>query len=105
MEQNWCWSGCQKLKAVGKQDEPVNILQYADDTIFVGDSSWDNVIVLKAMLRGFEMVSGLKINFAKSHFGVFGHETNWVHDAAQFLNCSHMEIPFYYLGIPIGAKP
>ena len=90
---------------VGKQDEPVHILQHADDTVFVGDASWDNVIVLKAMLRGFEMVSGLKINFAKSHFGVFGHETNWVHDAAQFLNCSHMEIPFYYLGIPIGAKP
>ena len=57
------------------------------------------------MLRGFEMASGLKINFAKSHVGIFGDDTNWVHDAAQFLNCSHMETPFYYLAIPIGAKP
>ncbi|RZB68504.1 putative ribonuclease H protein [Glycine soja] len=64
-----------------------------------------NVIVLKTMLRGFEMASGLKINFAKSHVGIFGDDTNWVHDAAQFLNCSHMETPFYYLAIPIGAKP
>ena len=90
---------------VEKKKEPINILQYADDTVFVGEVSWENVIVLKAMLRGFEMVSGLKINFAKSHFGIFGDETSWVYDAAQFLNCSHMETPFYYLGIPIGAKP
>ena len=90
---------------VGKQKEPVNILKYADDTVFVGEVSWENVTVVNAMLRGFEMVSGLKINFAKIHFGIFGYETNWVYDAAQFLNCSHMETPFYYLGIPIGAKP
>ena len=37
--------------------------------------------------------------------GIFGDDTNWVHDAAHFLNCRHMETPFYYLGIPIGAKP
>ena len=68
------------------------------------NSSWDNVIALKAMLRGFELASGLKINFAKSQVGIFGAEVNWIHEAAEFLNCRHMEIPFYYLGIPIGAK-
>ena len=56
---------------VGKQNKQVNILQYADDTIFVGHASWDNVIALKAMLRGFELASGLKINFAKSQVGIF----------------------------------
>ena len=40
---------------VGKQSQPVNILQYADDTVFVWHASWDNVIVLKPMLRGFEL--------------------------------------------------
>ena len=89
---------------VGKQNEQVNILQYADDTVFVGHASWDNVIALKSMLRGFELASGLKINFAKSQVGIFGAEVNWIHEAAEFLNCRHMEIPFYYLGIPIGAK-
>ena len=38
---------------------------------------WDNVIALKAMLRGFELASGLKINFAKSQVGIFGAEVNW----------------------------
>ena len=61
---------------VGKQKEPVNILQYADDTVFVGEVSWDNIIVLKAMLRGFEMASGLKINFSKSYVGIFGDDNN-----------------------------
>ena len=67
---------------VGKQKEPVNILQYADDTVFVGEVSWDNIIVLKAMLRGFEMASGLKINFSKSYVGIFGDDTSWVHGVA-----------------------
>ena len=53
------------------KNEPTNILQYADDIVFVGEATWDNVWVLKAMLRGYEMVSGLKINYAKSQFAVF----------------------------------
>ena len=46
----------------GKQKEPTNILQYADDTVFVGNATWDNVLVMKALLRGYEMVSGLTTN-------------------------------------------
>ena len=33
---------------------------------------WENIHVLKALLRGFELASGLKINFAKSQFGIIG---------------------------------
>ena len=55
---------------VGKTKEPINILQYADDTVFVGEAVWDNILVIKALLRGYELVSGLKINFAKSQFGI-----------------------------------
>ena len=89
---------------VGKQNVPINILQYADDTVFVGEASWDNIIVLKSMLRGFEMVSGLRINYAKSQFGVVGFQPNWAHDAAQLLNCRQLDIPFHYLGMPIVVK-
>ncbi|KAL5166600.1 Protein TWIN LOV 1 [Glycine soja] len=45
-----------------------------------------------------------QINIAKSQFGIFGAGANWIHEAAQFLNCRHMETPFHYLGFPIGAK-
>ena len=54
---------------VGSQKEEVNILQYADDTLFFGSASTDNIRVLKSVLRIFEIVSGLKINYAKSQFG------------------------------------
>ena len=39
-------------------------------------------MVLKALLRGFEMVSGLRINYAKSQFGVIGGDVNWINAAA-----------------------
>ncbi|PNX95639.1 cysteine-rich receptor-like protein kinase, partial [Trifolium pratense] len=42
------------------------ILQFADDTILMGDGSWDNFWTIKTLLRSFELVSGLKINFVKS---------------------------------------
>ena len=51
------------------------------------------------------MVSSLKINYAKSQFGVIGGVVNWTNAAAQTLNCRQLETPFSYLGIPIGAKP
>ncbi|RZC29668.1 putative ribonuclease H protein [Glycine soja] len=71
----------------------------------VMESMWKFTSEFTAMLRGYEMAYGLKINFAKSHFGIFGVQANWVHDAAQFLNCTHMDTPFHYLGMPIGVKP
>ena len=83
---------------------PTNILQYADDTVFIGEASWENVVVLKSMLRGFEMASGLKINFSKSQIGVVGVQASWIQEVAQFLNCRHMEFPFHCLGMPIGIK-
>jgi hypothetical protein len=41
-------------------------LQYADDTPCVGKPTVENLWTLKALLRGFEMASGLKMNFFKS---------------------------------------
>jgi hypothetical protein len=43
-------------------------LQFADDTIFVGEGSWNNLWTIKTVLRSFEIVSGLKVNFFKSKF-------------------------------------
>ncbi|KAL5170281.1 putative ribonuclease H protein [Glycine soja] len=39
-----------------------------------------------------------------SNFLMLAAEVNWIYKATEFLNCRHMEIPFHYLGIPIGAK-
>ena len=90
---------------VGKNKEPVSILQYADDTIFFGEATMQNVKVLKIILKCFELSSGLKINFAKSQFGAICKSDHSRREAADFLNSGVLSLPFVYLGIPIGANP
>lgn len=46
--------------------EEVYTLQHEDNTILVADGNNDNLWSMKAILRGFEMVSSLKVNFHKS---------------------------------------
>ncbi|MCH83868.1 LINE-1 reverse transcriptase like [Trifolium medium] len=48
---------------VGRSGVPVSLLQYADDTLCIGEASVENLWMLKAVLRGFELASGLKVNF------------------------------------------
>ena len=54
---------------MGKDNIEVNLLQYVNDTIFVGEISWRNVMTIKYILRNFKLVFGLKVNFLKSRFG------------------------------------
>ncbi|KAG4954205.1 hypothetical protein JHK87_039799 [Glycine soja] len=65
----------------------------------------ENVKAVKAILRTFEMVSGLRINFAKSQFGAFGQSEDWCLYVAAYLNCALLHFPFCYLGLPIGVNP
>jgi len=90
---------------VGSNNVDVSILQYADDTIFLGEATMENVKAIKTILRTFELVSGLKINFVKSGFGAFGVTTQWKQQVAKYLNCGLLTFPLVYLGIPIGANP
>lgn len=65
----------------------------------------ENLWCLKAVLRVFEMASRLRVNFNKScliGINVDGGELNM---AAQFLYCKIGEVPFNFLGIPVGANP
>lgn len=51
---------------VGRSDVVISHLQYADDTLLIGEASYDNPWVMKSTLRCFELASGLKVNFFKS---------------------------------------
>ncbi|GKV45602.1 hypothetical protein SLEP1_g52666 [Rubroshorea leprosula] len=51
---------------VGDKGFKVTHLQYADDTLLFGTVTDENVWAMKSILRTFELVSGLKINFNKS---------------------------------------
>jgi len=82
---------------VGRNWGEISILQYTDDTIFFGEAPMENVRAIKAMLRSFKMVSGLKINFAKNQFGAIGMPLQWTKNATTYLNCSLLSVPFTWI--------
>jgi hypothetical protein len=82
----------------------ISHLQYADDTLCIGEASIENLWTLKALLRGFEMVSGLKVNFHKSCLMGVNVSTGFLGMASSFLNCKVGSLPFMYLGLPVGAN-
>jgi len=89
---------------VGIQRVQVDLLQFADDTFFFCKPSYHNVLVVKAILRSFELVSGLRVNFHKSEVGSVGvpQLDNLVF--SRCLNCRQMSLPFKYLGMTIGGN-
>ncbi|XP_057425982.1 uncharacterized protein LOC130719377 [Lotus japonicus] len=99
---------CNKLKParVGKQAPiEVSCLQFADDTLFIGEASAQNVVVFKCILRCFELVSGLKVNFSKSKLAGISVAGNLLRRYAAVMNCRIMSVPFSYLGLPVGGSP
>jgi hypothetical protein len=90
---------------VGRDPVLISHLQYADDTLCIGEASVENLWTLKAIFRGFEMASGLKVNFWKSGLSGVNVSNVFLEMACSFLNCKRGSIPFKYLGLHIGANP
>jgi hypothetical protein len=90
---------------VGRRGVVVSHLQYADDTLCVGETTVENLWALKAILRGFELASGLKVNFWKSNIMGVNVSQDFMRLSSIFLNCRVGSIPFKYLGLPVGANP
>ncbi|PNX58635.1 ribonuclease H, partial [Trifolium pratense] len=82
-----------------------HLLQFADDTIIMGEGCWENLWTIKSLLRGFELVSGLKINFVKSKLYGVNVDNRLLEAGAVFLSCNTAAIPFKFLGLPVGANP
>jgi len=78
-------------------------LQFADDTIIIGEKSWRNVRTMRALLLLFEEILGLKVNFNKSMLTGVNISKSWLSEAALVMNCRRGTIPFVYLGLPIGG--
>lgn len=53
-----------KMGANGELEVP--ILQFADDTLLMGEASLQNILSFKCILCCYELASGLKVNFIKS---------------------------------------
>nr|GFD23215.1 hypothetical protein [Tanacetum cinerariifolium] len=77
-------------------------LFYADDVVFVGEWSDDNLANLVRILQCFQLASGLKINMQKSQVLGVGVPSNVVIDGASTIGCNVMNPPFKYLGVTVG---
>ena len=80
-------------------------LQFADNTLLLGEKSWLNVRTMRAVLLLFEEISGLKVNFNKSMLTGVNMSESWLSEAALVMKCRRGTISFVYLGLPIGGDP
>ncbi|GKD86312.1 putative RNA-directed DNA polymerase, partial [Tanacetum coccineum] len=89
---------------VGKDKVHISHLQFADDSLIMGEWSLSNSKNLSRILTCFHLASGLRVNFKKSKLfgiGVTNLELNTIASSIGFLAS---QFPCIYLGLPIGAK-
>ncbi|XP_021991349.1 uncharacterized protein LOC110888118 [Helianthus annuus] len=79
-------------------------LCYADDVLFIGSWTDKNAATLKRLLRWLNLVTGLKVNNLKSKLYGFGVNDGEKLRMASIMNCEVGQMPFTYLGIPIGVN-
>lgn len=83
----------------------ISHLQFADDTILFFNNDSNSILGARRVLKCFELISGLKINYEKS--SLFGPKmcdfsvSRW----ASMLGCGVGRPPFKYLGAVIGYPP
>ncbi|KAJ4815734.1 RNA-directed DNA polymerase (reverse transcriptase)-related family protein [Rhynchospora pubera] len=86
------------------QGTKVMHLQYADDTLLFLRADKEEVERVKWILKGFEGMSGLRINFAKSELIPLNLSDHRATVFASSLNCKLGALPFKYLGLPLHWK-
>lgn len=85
---------------VGINGVKVSHLQFADDTIFFCNNDMNEILHLKTILRWFQEISGLKVNYSKSMLCGVRVPEQVVNNLAKILGCVSGKLPMKYLGYP-----
>jgi len=88
---------------IGREKVKVNMLEYADDTLFFCEANVKSVFNIKATLYCFELSFGFKVNFMKSKLGGLGVEQIMIQRFVTIFNFEVMVTPFVYLGFSVGG--
>lgn len=83
----------------------VDVVQFADDTLMVGDGIWNHLWAIKAVLKEFELVSGLSIKFNKSKLIGININSHFMDVATSFLAFREESKEFIFLWILVGPYP
>ncbi|CAL5442302.1 unnamed protein product [Camellia sinensis] len=97
--------GITKGVKIGAIDVLLSHLQFADDSILFCEAEEEEVRNLKRILRCFEVMSGLRINYHNSQVCGVGVPEESLARFAYILNCKIKKLPMQYLGMPLGANP
>ncbi|XP_016207262.1 uncharacterized protein LOC107647723 [Arachis ipaensis] len=89
---------------VGRDHIELSHLQFADDTILFCPPEDETIKNYKRLLRCFELMSGLSINFEKSSLISINYDEQWVRRMCNVLGCKQDSLPVKYLGISLGAN-
>nr|GEV32347.1 RNA-directed DNA polymerase, eukaryota [Tanacetum cinerariifolium] len=81
----------------------ISHLFYADDAVFLGDWSTNNLKGILKILKCFSLLSGLSINLKKSHLLGIGLRDSIISEVADSISCSVLKNPFKYLGVMVGG--
>jgi mannosylglycoprotein endo-beta-mannosidase len=80
-------------------------LQYADDSLIFLPNDFPSLLHAKRILRWFEIISGLKVNFYKSSLIGINLDNDYTSSLANSVFYRSDTFPVRYLGLPLGANP
>lgn len=96
--------GLLKGAAIGRESVEVTHLQYADDTLLVLEGTEDNARAAKWILKNFEVMSGLSINYDKSCVYGINMDNEDLERIAGDLGYVVGALPIPYLGLKVGGR-
>ncbi|XP_078173997.1 uncharacterized protein LOC144567705 [Carex rostrata] len=79
----------------------IQAFQYADDTAVIASADADSLISLKLIIRIFAVVSGLRVNYAKSIFVPINIPPEQMQLISEIMGCTRSQFPVQYLGMPL----
>ena len=88
---------------IPSHDQDFPIIQYVDDTIIFLTAKDEELVALKNMLLTFQQSTGLRVNFAKSSMIPLNIDDVEAARLAALLGCKLGQLPFTYLGLPLGT--
>lgn len=80
------------------------VFDLTNATILFNSTKWEEVVVLKRILRCFKLSYGLMINLAESMMVGVGCLEEQIQPLANKIHCKVGKLPFSYVGLPIGAQ-
>lgn len=89
---------------VGDLNVPLSHLFFADDSIFFGKWSVENILNLVRILFCFQKAAGLRVNLEKSSLFGIGQTREAVESMALIIGCKAEKFPAIFLGLPIGVN-